>query len=132
MNSITITGALGRDSELKTTAAGKAVLNFSVANNTGYGDNKKTTWFRCTMWGARAEKLQQHFLKGTKLLVIGEFELREYEKKDGSAGTSAEIFVKDFEFIGGKNDAADNGEQSQAVKDANDVFGGEASDAVPF
>ena len=131
MNIITITGALGRDSELKTTAQGKNVLNFSVANNTGYGDTKKTTWYRCALWGDRAIKLEQHFTKGTKLLITGEFELREYEKKDGSAGLSPEIFVKDFEFMGGKNDTAEN-TQSTAAKEAADAFGGTAEENIPF
>lgn len=118
MNIITITGSLGRDADLRETPAGKAVLNFSIANNSGFGDNKKTFWFRCALWGDRARKLAEHFTKGTKLLVSGEMQLREYEK-DGEKKISPEIFVKDFDFIGGKK-----GES------ANDGFDGAASDEL--
>ena len=106
-----ITGNLGRDAELKTTASNKQVLTFSIANTVGFGDNKKTTWFRCNLWGARAEKLASHLTKGTKLMISGELQVREYEGKDGSKKTSVEVFVKDLEFIGGKasGDSADNG-----------------------
>ncbi len=112
MNKIIVSGGLGRDAELKTTANGKNVLEFSLAVNDGFGDHKKTYWWKCALFGDRATKLHQHFVKGTKLLVEGKPALRQYEKSDGSKGMSAEIFVTDFEFIGGKkegNSSHDNG-----------------------
>ena len=42
MNKIIVTGALGRDAELKSLPSGKNVLEFSVAVNSGFGDSKKT------------------------------------------------------------------------------------------
>ena len=103
MNKIIVTGGLGRDAELKSLPSGKNVLEFSIAVNSGYGDNKKTYWWKCKMFGDRATKLAEHFTKGTKLMIEGVPELREYEAKDGSGKRiSAEIFVTDFEFIGGR------------------------------
>ena len=132
-NKLMCTGGLGRDSELKTTPNGKMVLEFPLAVNTGWGDNKKTTWWNCQLWGDRAEKLQQYFLKGKQFLIEGEPSIRKFERKDGTFGLSADLKVVNFDFMNGNGTAkADSGEQSQAVKDANDVFGGEASDAVPF
>ena len=105
MNKIIVTGALGRDAELKSLSSGKNVLEFSIAVNSGYGDNKKTYWWKAKIFGDRAAKLAEYFVKGTKLLVEGVPELREYEAKDGSGKRiSAEIFVTDFEFIGGKKE----------------------------
>ena len=127
MNKIIVSGSLGRDSEIKFTAAGKAVLNFSIAVNSGFGDSKKTTWWRCALWGSRAEKLVDHFKKGTKLLIMGEPEIREYEK-DGVKKTSAEIFVNDFEFIGSKKEG---GESDNAFADAG-FAPADDSDSVPF
>lgn len=130
MNKIIVSGSLGRDSEIKFTAAGKAVLNFSIAVNSGFGDSKKTTWWRCALWGSRAEKLVDHFKKGTKLLIMGEPEIREYEK-DGVKKTSAEIFVNDFEFIGSKKEG---GEGDNAFADAGFAPTNDAADdsSVPF
>jgi single-strand DNA-binding protein len=108
MNKIIVSGGLGRDAELKTTANGKNVLEFSLAVNDGFGDNKKTYWWRCALWGDRAVKLAEHFVKGTKLLVEGRPALREYEK-DSVKNISAEIFVTDFEFIGGKKESQSGG-----------------------
>ena len=129
MNKIIVSGSLGRDSEIKFTAAGKAVLNFSIAVNSGFGESKKTNWWRCALWGARAEKLVDHFKKGTKLMVMGEPDLREYEK-DGVKKLSAEIFVNDFEFMGGKKE----GGESDSFTDAGFTPADDDSDSekIPF
>ena len=123
MNKIIVTGALGRDAELKSLPSGKNVLEFSIAVNSGYGDNKKTYWWKAKIFGDRAAKLAEHFVKGTKLLVEGVPELREYEAKDGNGKRiSAEIFVTDFEFMGGKKEqTSDNVFANVAYDDSNSV-----------
>lgn len=133
MNSITITGTLGRDSELKSLPSGTQVLEFSVAVNDGFGDKKKTYWWKCKLFGDRAAKLEQYFLKGTRLLIQGSPELREYEKKDGSKGMSAEIFVRDFDFFGGKQEATEAPAKAKVPAGLEDAFdGADDNDQVPF
>ena len=45
MNKLIISGRLTRDAEARFIPSGTAVLSFSVANNTGFGDNQKTHYF---------------------------------------------------------------------------------------
>ena len=45
-HTVIIVGNLGRDPEMRYTPAGKAVTSFSVAVSDGFGENKKTIWFR--------------------------------------------------------------------------------------
>jgi len=40
-NVFSFTGTVGRDAEVRFTPAGMAVLNVTVANNVGFGDNNK-------------------------------------------------------------------------------------------
>ena len=42
MNLVVLQGNISKDSELRYTPNGKAVVRFSVAVNEGYGDKKKT------------------------------------------------------------------------------------------
>jgi single-strand DNA-binding protein len=72
---------LGRDAELKKTKNGDDVLTFPVGASQGHGDNKKTNWFRCSVWGKRAVSLAPYLVKGTSVGVIGELEIDEYEGK---------------------------------------------------
>ena len=74
-------GNLGRDAELKKTRNGEDVLSFPVGASQGYGDSKKTNWFRCTIFGKRAISLAPYLVKGTTVGVVGEFETDEYEGK---------------------------------------------------
>ncbi len=94
MQFITITGALGRDAELKRTKTGDEVLSFPVGVSQGYGDSKTTNWYRCSMWGKRAVNLQQYLMKGVKVAVAGEMKTGEYEGK-----TQLNIDVATLDFM---------------------------------
>ena len=73
MNIITITGNVG-NSELKN-INGNALLEFSIAVKKEYSKEKESQWFNCTLWGKRAEALQQYIVKGAGLAVSGEMNI---------------------------------------------------------
>lgn len=126
MASICFTGALGRDSELKATP-NAMLLKFTVASNTGRKDKKVTTWLNCTLWGRQAESLEQYLKKRTKVFISGEFEARDYEKKDGSKGISLDVRVDRIELIGSR-EKSDNPLASEDFTPADDAD----SSIVPF
>jgi single-strand DNA-binding protein len=106
MNRAILMGNLGADPELKTTGGGQAVMTFRLATSEKYVDKQgdkqeRTDWHRCVMWGTRAEKLAPHLSKGSRVLVMGRVQTREYEK-DGEKRYITEINVNDLEFAGGK------------------------------
>lgn len=81
MNVFTAIGRVGRDAQTRFTQAGKAVTGWSLAVDKGWGDNKTTTWFDCSLWGDRGEKLADKILKGDRLGVTGEIGTREHDGK---------------------------------------------------
>ena len=109
MNSLTITGQLGKDSELRSTSGGESVLGFSVADS--MGKDKGTIWWSCQLWGKRAQSLQQYLVKGQQVTVVGTATEREYTNKDGHKVKAMDVRVNDIALQGGKRDA---GESSQA------------------
>lgn len=98
---IFMAGRLGRDAELKTTAKGTSVLSFSLAVDSGWGENKLTSWFNVVLFGKQAEGLSKHLLKGKTVLVTGEPRLEKYENKDGQSVTALKVYADDVTFIGG-------------------------------
>lgn len=102
INVCTFSGRLGRDSEVKYIPSGTAVLEFSLAVDTGFGDKKSSFWLKCAMFGDRGQKLSQYLLKGQQVIVSGEFSPREYQAGDGSTKASLELRVNAVELIGGK------------------------------
>lgn len=106
MNVWTFSGNLGRDADQRFLANGDAVVNFSVAVKSGYGDKAVTTWVRCTIWGKRGESLSKYLTKGQLVCVSGEAALREYVNKDGTSGESLEVRVNDVTILGKRDDLA--------------------------
>jgi single-strand DNA-binding protein len=100
MNSITITGNLGKDSEMKILPDGTQILSFSVADS--QGRDKSSIWWNCTLFGKRAESLQAYLNKGQTVTVIGSVSEREWADKDGSKRKSMDIRVNDIALQGGK------------------------------
>jgi single-strand DNA-binding protein len=95
--SITIDGRLVDDPSIKFTGSGKAVANLRVAASDSKkddGGNWQTTeqiFINVTLWEAEAENCVEHFAKGDRVLVSGRLFNREYEKSDGSKGSSLEV-----------------------------------------
>lgn len=100
MNSITICGALGKDSELRSMPSGDQVLSFSVADS--QGREKPTIWWSCQLWGKRAASLQQYLNKGQQVTVVGALSEREWSDKDGIKRKSLELRVNEVALQGGR------------------------------
>ncbi|WP_419762777.1 single-stranded DNA-binding protein [Cronobacter dublinensis] len=69
---------------MRVTPNGKHIANFSLPAKSGFGDNEKTSWLNCKMFGAMAEKLSASVVKGAKVTVSGEFLIEEWTRNDGT------------------------------------------------
>lgn len=93
MNNITIHGTVGQDPELRFSASNNAVLTFSVADNYGKDDKKKTTWHNVIVFGKVAENVANSITKGTSVLITGRYEQEEFTKKDGTKGKTTKLIA---------------------------------------
>lgn len=98
INVITISGNVGKDAVLRVTPNGKHIATFSLPAKSGFGENEKTSWLQCKMFGAMAEKLSASVLKGAKVTVTGEFIIEEWQRDDGSKATSPTVLVRDIDL----------------------------------
>ena len=103
MQLLTVTGNLGGDAELKTTNAGKSFYKFSVAANTKKDGKDETTWYNVVLFGDFWKGVSQYLVKGTKVMVVGDYSFRTYEK-DGKTGYSHDLKGDKLELIGGKKE----------------------------
>lgn len=125
MNNCVFIGNLARDSELRYSQSGTAIASFAIAVNRGYGEKKTTSFFNMTLFGKRAESLNDYLTKGTKVGVICEASQSSWEK-DGVKQYKIEFIVNDLELLGGGK-----GESSisSTVRDAPENF---QDDEIPF
>lgn len=104
INAVNISGNLTRDSELRRTAGGTAVLGFGVAVNDRRKNQQTGEWedypnfVDCTMFGTRAEKLEGMLTKGTKVCILGKLRYASWEK-DGQKRSKIEVIVDDIELM---------------------------------
>ncbi len=108
MAKISIIGNVGRDPELRMTAGGRPVCDFSVAVNrvstSGGERTEQTDWYRISCWGKQAETAQQVVQKGQQIYVDGRFSPREWTTKEGEKRTSLDINCNDFQLLGSRRD----------------------------
>jgi single-strand DNA-binding protein len=114
-NSINFVGRIGTDPVLKEVGSTN-VLEFSVANDTGFGDKKVTSWYRCAVWGKQATGLEPHLSKGKQIFVTGELTLRKYEK-DGVDRISADIRVNAVDFVSGGGQGEPSAQSNESSED---------------
>ena len=98
INVITISGFVGKDAVLRVTPNGKHIASFSLPAKAGFGDNEKTSWLNCKMFGAMAEKLSAAIVKGAKVTVSGEFLVEEWTRQDGTQAQMPTILVRDIDL----------------------------------
>jgi single-strand DNA-binding protein len=99
-NSITVVGNLTRDPELRFTNSGKAVVSFGIAVSRRYQVNnewqEQTSFFNVTAWDQLGENAAASLQKGTRVLVSGRVEVREYQGRDGDKRTSVDIVADEI------------------------------------
>ena len=102
LNHITLQGRMAMDPELKSTASGIKVVTIRIAVERDYnGDGeRKVDFINCVAWRQKAEFICRYFRKGDPILVDGRLEMRNWEDREGSKHTSAEVNLSNVWFCG--------------------------------
>lgn len=106
INTVSLTGRLGADIELRYTPSGKAVADVNLAVVSGWGKNEKTNWIGLTFWDKSAEAAQKHLGKGRKIAICGRLDQDEWQdKQTGQKRTKTRVVVSDWTFADSKGDS---------------------------
>jgi single-strand DNA-binding protein len=99
-NSVTLVGNLTRDPELRFTNGGRAVASFGLAVNRRYQVNgewqEQTSYFNIVAWSQLGENAAQTLTKGSRAIVTGRLEQRQYENRDGEQRNIVEIVADEI------------------------------------
>lgn len=146
---VTLIGRLGSEPEMRYTASGIPVCNFSFATTRtinkqvkeecpkGWKEGYKgktwelSVWWRVTFWRGQAETVNQYCSKGNQLYIEGEIggtaeggsqNPNVWEGKDGISRASYELTGRMFKFMGSNNGG---GGYTPSDEDAPPLSGGE-------
>lgn len=140
INRVAISGNLTRDAELRTTQGGMSILDFGVAVNDRRRNQQTGEWedfpnfVDCTVFGARAEKLQPYLAKGSKVALEGKLRYSSWESGGQRRGKLG-VIVDDLEFMSSRRDHAGSGHAPQPVTEADPAIDAAASvydEDIPF
>ena len=96
-NSITLTGNLTRDPELRFTTGGRGVASFGHAVNRRYQVNgewqEQVSFFNIVCWGDLGENVAATLTKGSRCIVSGRLEQRSWETNDGEKRSVVEVIA---------------------------------------
>lgn len=129
-------GNLGRDPEMKYTASGEAICNFSIACTDRWKDKQtgekkdQTEWVRLSYFGKLAEICGQYLKKGSQVYVEGSLRTRKWTDKDGQERYTTEIRGDVMKMLNGKQNEIPN-QQQKREENIKPSFS-DLSDEIPF
>lgn len=99
-NSVTLVGNITREPELRFTNGGSGVASFGLAVNRRYQVNgewqEKVSFFNVVAWGTLGENAAASLTKGTRIIVNGRLEQRDYETREGEKRNVVEVVADEI------------------------------------
>ncbi len=139
INKVILVGNLGRDPEVRSTASGQPVTNFTLATNRVYNDRdgnrqKQTEWHNIVCWGRQAEIAGQYLTKGKQIYVEGRLQTRSWDdRQTGEKKYRTEIVCENFQMLGARGEYDGGGSSAGAPAPASPEIGGPPDDDdIPF
>jgi len=124
VNKVFLLGNVGKDPEIRATAGGLAVANFSLATADRAKDPQgnwtdKTEWHTLVALGRTAEIVRDYVKKGTQLYIEGKIQTRSWDDKtSGEKKYRTEILVNELTLLGGKGGGSGEGGSSSYSRPA--------------
>ena len=100
-NSITISGNITRDPEMRYTPSGISKVTFGVAVNRSWRNQQSQEWeeqtsfFNVVAWRQLAENVGASLTKGSRVVVSGRLEQRSWETEAGEKRSIVEVVADD-------------------------------------
>jgi len=111
VNKVILIGNLGQDPEIKATAAGASIANFSVATSESWKDKntgqqvEKTEWHRVVAFNRLAEIIGQYVKKGSKIYIEGSLRTRKWQDKEGKDHYTTEVVANEMQMLDSRGNA---------------------------
>jgi single-strand DNA-binding protein len=103
VNKVILVGNLGKDPDVRRTAAGDPVVNFTLATSESWRDKasgerkEKTEWHRVVIFNEHIAKIAEQYLrKGSKVFIEGQLTTRKWTDKDGIEKYTTEVVLNRF------------------------------------
>lgn len=119
LNKAILMGRMTKDPETRTTSNQTSVTSFTLAVDrrfkTQSGD-RQADFIPCIAWRQQADFVGKYFRKGSKIVVIGSIQTRNWDDQEGKKHYATEVIVDEVYFAESKQSAGLSGpEQGSEV-----------------
>jgi len=130
LNKVQIIGRLGGDPDMRYTASGSAVANFSVAAGRQWKgkdgqQQEETEWFKVVAWDKLGEICNEYLAKGSRVYIEGRLATRKWTDKDGQDRYTTEVVAQDMIMLDSRSrdDApvSDRRNRPEAIETDDDI-----------
>jgi single-strand DNA-binding protein len=98
-------GRLGKDPELRVTASGDTVANFSMACGWKTKEKEGAEWVSVTAFGKLGDICAKYLVKGSQVYVSGSLRTDKYtDKTTGVEKFSTKVVANTMQMLGGKQE----------------------------
>lgn len=99
-------GRLGKDPELRVTASGDTVANFSIACGWKTKEKEGAEWVSVTAFGKLGDICAKYLVKGSQVYVSGSLRTEKYtDKTTGVDKFSTKVVANTMQMLGSKHEA---------------------------
>ena len=121
LNKAILIGNIGKDFELRKTAAGSSIANLTLATTRRYKDGQgqpqeETEWHNIVFFGKTAEIASQYLHKGSSVYVEGRLHTRKYTDKQGIERYATDIIGETLQFLDSKKSTGESNVRSTNLR----------------
>src|ERR1035437_1205681 len=112
VNKVFLLGNVGKDPEIRATAGGAIVANFTLATSDRYQDAQgnwqdRTEWHALVAFKRTAEIVRDYVKKGSKLYIEGKLTTRSWDDKEsGQKRYKTEILVNELVLLSSREEGS--------------------------
>jgi single-strand DNA-binding protein len=134
LNRCEFIGNLGKDPDIRYSASGDAIANFSIAVGWKTKDKEGTEWVRVTAFGKLAGICGEYLRKGSQVYIAGRMTTRKWQNKDGVDQYTTEVVADQMQMLGGKPEPSEPKEapKPDAYRQIKEGGAVDMDDDIPF
>ncbi len=127
VNKVILLGNVGKDPEIRSTAGGTMVANFTLATSDRFQDQQgnwqdRTEWHNLVAFKRTAEIVRDYVKKGSKLYIEGKIQTRTWDDKEGLKHYKTEILVNDLSLLSGREEGSGGYSRSSSSSSSSSSF----------
>lgn len=125
-------GRLTKDAEGKSLPSGTFVSNFSIANETGWGDKKRTNFWKVRYFGQGATAIHEYLTKGKQVSIQGEGSIDSYVNGAGIEVKETIITAQKVQLLASPAGGAQQAGGARNPKFSHGEYGENVEDEIPY